>query len=167
MGVMPADLRGRGAVANGGMLNSWKEIANYTGRGVRTVQRWEAKFGFPVHRLYHSPRSPVVAFAAELDAWLTTSALNSGSERPSFVDGLRRMEPVLNRHFASISQLKDSASSLRNSIALVRMQRAELWKQNRELRTELHTEASAVLNASLELLKSVRPRERERRSSAI
>jgi hypothetical protein len=32
-------------------LDSWKEIASYLGRGVRTVQRWECEEGLPVHRL--------------------------------------------------------------------------------------------------------------------
>jgi hypothetical protein len=32
-------------------LDSWKEIAAYLKRGVRTVQRWERTSGLPVHRL--------------------------------------------------------------------------------------------------------------------
>lgn len=156
MGVMSTDVRDRAAVANGRMLNSWKEIANYAGRGVRTVQRWEAKFGFPVHRLYNGPRSPVMAFVAELDSWFTTAAMNSGLERRSSARNTRISNPVqvdhpaLVRHLASISELADSVFNLRNTIRLVRMQRAELRKQNRELRVELHTEASSLLNTSLE-----------------
>src|ERR1041385_1511743 len=34
-------------------LDSWKAIAAYLGRGVRTVQRWEREEGLPVHRLTH------------------------------------------------------------------------------------------------------------------
>ena len=34
-------------------LDSWKEIASYLGRGIRTVQRWEREEGLPVHRLDH------------------------------------------------------------------------------------------------------------------
>ncbi len=33
------------------LLNSWKEIAAYMGRGVRTVQRWERDLALPVRRL--------------------------------------------------------------------------------------------------------------------
>jgi hypothetical protein len=29
------------------LLNSWKEIAAYLNRGIRTVQRWEAELGMP------------------------------------------------------------------------------------------------------------------------
>jgi hypothetical protein len=32
-------------------LDSWKEIAAYLGRSIRTVQRWEREEGLPVHRL--------------------------------------------------------------------------------------------------------------------
>jgi PAS domain S-box-containing protein len=52
-------------------LNSWKEIADYLARSVRTVQRWEARFGLPVrHRA--GKRTSVFAIQAELDSWLQT-----------------------------------------------------------------------------------------------
>ncbi|PYT73396.1 MAG: hypothetical protein DMG42_12615 [Acidobacteria bacterium] len=35
------------------LLDSWKEIAAYLDREVRTVQRWEKKEGLPVHRQIH------------------------------------------------------------------------------------------------------------------
>ena len=44
-----------------GRLDSWKEIATYLGRGVRTVQRWEREEGLPVHRLNHEKRGNVYA----------------------------------------------------------------------------------------------------------
>ena len=46
----------RGFWAEGdGRLDSWKEIAGYLGREVRTVQGWEKNEGLPVHR--HAWRS--------------------------------------------------------------------------------------------------------------
>jgi hypothetical protein len=39
-------------------LGSWKEIAAYLGRDVRTVQRWEKKEGLPVHLSLLKTRSP-------------------------------------------------------------------------------------------------------------
>ena len=51
-------------------LNGWKEIASYLGRGVRTVQRWEADLGLPVRRPRGKDRSAVIALASELDRWL-------------------------------------------------------------------------------------------------
>lgn len=52
-----------------GRLNSWKEIAVYLDRGVRTVQRWEKEEGLPVRRLRHGKQGSVYALQQELDAW--------------------------------------------------------------------------------------------------
>jgi Tol biopolymer transport system component len=50
-------------------LDSWKEIASYLKRDVRTVQRWEQREGMPVHRHLHDKLGSVYAFRSELDAW--------------------------------------------------------------------------------------------------
>ncbi len=50
-------------------LESWKEIAVYLQRDVKTVQRWERKEGLPVRRHCHQARSSVYACPSELDAW--------------------------------------------------------------------------------------------------
>jgi DNA-binding transcriptional regulator YiaG len=55
---------------NDEILNSWKEVASYMGRGVRTVQRWEQELGLPVRRPRGRSRSAVIAFKSELDTWL-------------------------------------------------------------------------------------------------
>jgi phage terminase Nu1 subunit (DNA packaging protein) len=51
------------------MLNSWKQIAVYLNRCVRTVQRWES-YGLPVHRPMEHSRSSVYALVSEIDSWL-------------------------------------------------------------------------------------------------
>jgi Tol biopolymer transport system component len=51
-------------------LNSWKAIAAYLNRTVRTVQRWEREEGLPVRRHGHARSHSVFAYKAELDAWL-------------------------------------------------------------------------------------------------
>ena len=48
---------------------SWKEIANYLGKGVRTAQRWERDLGLPVLRPIGKPSGFVSASPAELDRW--------------------------------------------------------------------------------------------------
>lgn len=60
-------------LSNGDVLNSWKEVASYMGRGVRTVQRWEQELNLPVRRPRGKSRSAVIAFKAELDLWLHQS----------------------------------------------------------------------------------------------
>jgi len=52
------------------LLTSWKEIANYLGKGVRTVQRWEAMLGLPVIRPADSRSGIVMARPGDLEAWL-------------------------------------------------------------------------------------------------
>ncbi len=51
-------------------LDSWKEIAAYLNRTVRTAQRWEESEGLPIHRHGHDQRDSVYAFTRELDEWL-------------------------------------------------------------------------------------------------
>src|SRR3954447_8565546 len=50
-------------------LDSWKEIAAYLKKGVRTVQRWEQSDGLPVRRLGQDRQGSVFAYKTELDAW--------------------------------------------------------------------------------------------------
>jgi TolB-like protein/Tfp pilus assembly protein PilF len=55
---------------SGERLESWKEIAGYLKREVRTAQRWEKSEGLPVRRHLHAKLDTVYAYTAELDAWL-------------------------------------------------------------------------------------------------
>jgi CheY-like chemotaxis protein len=55
------------------VLNSWKEIAQYLGRGVRTIQRYEQEYNLPVRRIAGRRRTAVIAFSDEVDAWLEQS----------------------------------------------------------------------------------------------
>jgi TolB-like protein/Flp pilus assembly protein TadD len=50
-------------------LDSWKEIAAYLKRSVRTVHRWEAEEDLPVHRHLHQSSGTVYATKSELDTW--------------------------------------------------------------------------------------------------
>jgi hypothetical protein len=48
-------------------LDSWKEIATYLNRNVRTVQRWEKREGLPIHRHVHERASSVSACKNEIE----------------------------------------------------------------------------------------------------
>lgn len=52
-------------------LDSWKEIASFFGRQVRTVQLWEKSEGLPVRRQHHKKLGSVYAYRRDLDAWWT------------------------------------------------------------------------------------------------
>jgi len=61
---MPEDHAGKAR------LDSWKDIASYLNRDVRTVIRWERGKGLPVHRIPGGQRHPVFAYREELEAWM-------------------------------------------------------------------------------------------------
>jgi TolB-like protein/Tfp pilus assembly protein PilF len=50
-------------------LDSWKEIAAYLKRDVRTVRRWEKTRDLPVHRHPYLKRGLVYGYKEELDSW--------------------------------------------------------------------------------------------------
>ncbi len=116
---MPVPSTGAGNGRRGGeagqLLNSWKEIAAYLGRGVRTVQRWERDLRLPVRRPKGHERGAVIAFAEELDAWLHQTPMRSQAEPPA----------AERRHGALPS---DRPSTGR------RAGQEELWRQSRSLR---------------------------------
>jgi TolB-like protein len=62
-------------------LDSWKEIAAYLRRDVRTVQRWEKKEALPVYRHQHDKLGSVYAYKVELDKWFHTRQ-QEGAESP-------------------------------------------------------------------------------------
>jgi hypothetical protein len=64
-------------------LDSWKEIAAYLKRDVRTVRRWESTEDLPVHRHLHGRHATVYAFRSELDTWQgSRESVLAGLPRP-------------------------------------------------------------------------------------
>jgi tetratricopeptide (TPR) repeat protein len=80
----------------GRLLDSWKEISAYLGRGVRTCRRWERDLGLPVHRLDGSTKARVFAYASELDDWRARKQSSGGakegsSHRPGPMAGRKKL----------------------------------------------------------------------------
>jgi hypothetical protein len=94
------------------ILNSWKEIAAYLDRGVRTVQRWETQLRMPVHRIGSGKRSPVYALVPELKFWLATVGTDPRK------DGLAETHPPRGE------DAPERGSALRHSHELVEKSRA-------------------------------------------
>jgi TolB-like protein/Tfp pilus assembly protein PilF len=69
-------------------LDSWKEIAAFLRRDVRTVQRWEKKEGLPVYRHQHEKLGSVYAFPRELTEWLNTRQ-PAAAAQPKTVDKIK------------------------------------------------------------------------------
>lgn len=72
-------------------LDSWKEIADYLGRDVRTVIRWEKDKALPVHRVPGGKHHSVFAYREEIDVWLASGsapangAVPEAPRRPAWV----------------------------------------------------------------------------------
>jgi hypothetical protein len=109
------------------ILNSWKEIAAYLDRGVRTVQRWEAQLRLPVHRIGTGKRSPVYAVVSELKFWLATAGIDTHNGKAP------RTDPVP-RDYAgkSSSALQLSHELIKRSRELVRTVAANSVRHQRQ-----------------------------------
>jgi CheY-like chemotaxis protein len=111
------------------VLTSWKEIANYLGKTVRTVQRWERKLGLPVKRLDDSVKQMVIAYPDELENWLRSFTASGGETRgrtsPDELARLRHLtskmigqSEVLNQRLAAVIESVNAAqANLRGSRA--------------------------------------------------
>jgi TolB-like protein len=75
----PSDRR-----SENGTLDSWKAIAAYMQRQVRTVQRWERSESLPVRRHQHQKQATVYAYKDELDAWLEAREHQLANESRQF-----------------------------------------------------------------------------------
>lgn len=69
------------------VLTSWKDIARYMGKGVRTVQRWERELELPVRRPRGAAsKSAVMANREDLDFWLASRWSRRPTEKPPAQD---------------------------------------------------------------------------------
>ncbi|HVH89228.1 MAG TPA: hypothetical protein VM912_21110 [Terriglobales bacterium] len=133
------------------ILNSWKEIATYLGRGVRTVQRWEAQLGLPIHRPAGKDHSAVLAFSSELDQWLDSRPVrypaNSGLEAAANGHSaqvqalLARAEVMLQKIEALVVRADETQQKLSKALEVV----GERERMQPEIRTQSHhAEAGAA-----------------------
>lgn len=129
---------------NSEVLNSWKEVAAYLGRGVRTVQRWEQELGLPVRRPRGKDRSAVIALKADLDRWLQRSP-NHGNERTA---EFKRRHAILAQKILVLHQRADvlarQSEILRERVTYAIRLTTQLTNGNRKnlrvSRTEFMTE---------------------------
>ncbi len=126
------------------ILNGWKEIANYMGRGVRTVQRWEG-LGLPLHRPHARLRSAVVTTSDELDGWLA-ACVKGRQESPAAGDTARNItNPPTNADVnEKLGRLQGLCSEIHEQTAILRQQRTLLQASRREQQA-----AAQVLHATV------------------
>ena len=98
------------------VLSSWKDIARYMGKGVRTVQRWEHDLGLPVRRpIGASQKSAIVLNRSDLESWLETrfSARKNGKIRvPAGADSSRAARAALRESIGESRELRSANLAL-------------------------------------------------------
>lgn len=88
-------------------LDSWKEIASYLRREVRTVQLWEKREGLPIHRHFHKQLGSVFAFRSELDAWRSQASARSGEPQAEAAVPFERPIPIRGHTVLRVKPLKN------------------------------------------------------------
>jgi hypothetical protein len=79
-------------------LESWKQIAAYLDRSERTVRRWEAHEGLPVHRREHEKQDTVFAYRHELETWCRSRTKHPAPVSDEAGAPLRLVEPTGNAY---------------------------------------------------------------------
>jgi len=82
----------QGSAAIADVLDSWKEIAAYLNRDVRTVMRWEQSRGLPVRRLPGG--SAVHALKSEVEAWRRSGGIHLVDNQENSQHGAPASEPA-------------------------------------------------------------------------
>jgi hypothetical protein len=113
-------------------LSGWKEIANYLGKGVRTVQRYERQLGLPVRRPAGKPRASVVATKAEIDAWVAASPIRTEFRltrgMPDLPDAaMTALEKGMTEMGRLRTQMRALRAEMRTSVDVLRGSIQGLW----------------------------------------
>lgn len=97
-------------------LDSWKEIARYFGREVRTVQFWEKREGLPIHRHFHKRLGSIFAFRSELEAWRSQASARSGEvQAEAGASPLEKPKPIQGHKVLRVQPLHKEATSQHQS----------------------------------------------------
>jgi hypothetical protein len=109
------------------ILSGWKDIANYLGKGVRTVQRYERELRLPVRRPAGRVRGSVVATKAELDAWVAASPIREQFQTTMAADPLCSVSRAAVR--AGIREMRTLHEQMRSLRADMRLSISSLQQR--------------------------------------
>ena len=96
------------------ILSGWKEIANYLGKGVRTVQRYERELRLPIRR--PAGRESVVATKVELDGWIAASPLREAFRLQQAVVENGEILNEFKRNMREFRTLRQEAAGARTAL---------------------------------------------------
>jgi len=97
-------------------LSGWKDIANYLGKGVRTVQRYERELGLPVRRPAGKPRGSVVVTRAEIDAWVAASPIREAFYLNRAPRSAADFTSTIKKGILEMTRLRDQMIELREAV---------------------------------------------------
>jgi hypothetical protein len=97
-------------------LSGWKEIANYLGKGVRTVQRYERELGLPVRRPAGKATGSVVATKPELDAWVAASPIREAFQLSTGTKASTGAAESIREGLGEMARLREQMLGLRNDL---------------------------------------------------
>lgn len=98
------------------ILGSWKEIASYLGKSVRTVQRWEESHRLPVRRPLGASQGVVYASRQDLDRWRISDWMPQPDKGQC--DLVRVDTAITSGLVAESSMLRHAAHELSQDLAL-------------------------------------------------
>lgn len=123
-------------------LTSWKEIGQYLGKGVRTVQRWERESALPIQRPANGSRGSVLAYPEELDTWTRTRMKGPGA---SLVESLGKEVAAMRAEAEDLrSRVEFLESSLTQPTRWLELQSANMLVLPGALDSEHSNGTSAV-----------------------
>jgi hypothetical protein len=125
----------------GEILSGWKDIANYMGKGVRTVQRYERELGLPVRRPAGRTKGSVLVTKSELDIWISVVFYNETPHEQNSVN----LQDVKSQ----ISELTTLLAQLMQSVNELAMSRNELARSRRTFRQAVDRVRESAVQARI------------------
>ena len=98
------------------ILSGWKDIANYLGKGVRTVQRYQRGLGLPVRRPTGKSSGLVIATKAELCAWVLASPIREGCQLSQPTPDIAGLLNEFRQNVKKLSRLRAESKGLRQEL---------------------------------------------------
>jgi len=103
------------------VFSGWKDIANYLGKGTRTVQRYERALRLPVRRPAGKTGGAVLAIKSELDLWVLSASMRPSPERLHIPLRVAENEmQKLQKGVAQMRTLRQETSELRAEVSVLR-----------------------------------------------